>query len=1113
MADDRYRAAPGAHATGRRRGQAHSRREVRTLYPHFEHFDHLPFPARMRAVAERGRSLDEDGYRAAHAALAKGSPDERHLALFLAVVRRDIDAVAAALEDPRLRRRALAASVRLPVPDTALARLALSGTRGVRRDAYRVLRLSRRRELAARLLPEVHERYGDAEAAHLLPACPPSTVEEWLPRLDLPSGVAASLARTAPQALAGHLVRGAARAEGTGAWWRFVRRYADLAGSLARRDPGAALLLAEKAPRLLSGEAAVAALRRPRDLLAAVRRAGVTELPLADGPLPRSVRRALRELAPGELAALAAVCRPQDDEHRDPAEPVTEDPLLALLPPAERVRLVRERVPRGNRHKVPVSAVAALEPEDRAEFVRDLPAGQGRDVLLRFGVLLPPAEAEPLYRGLADDFTVHRRRSAWPGLLAAAARHGDPAEYARIFVTCERAWHDQYAVRQAALEQAATAPARLLAAVPYAALRDAALTTVQSHDSTAHTLRAAERLLRRVTVAAATRGDHERAATVVPLLAQVVADARFPGRARPLDVDRSAARAIWAAGSGDPSARNALGLAALLERHAAVLPGCDDLLARTALEGDDPHVAAHAAGVWLADPATREARAGQLLASGRSFAVVPRLEETVTRRRTDLLERLPAAAVSPWVPRLPGTAEGRWLPAQRALIARHLAGIAADENLPLRQRTKAAAQLRDASALRRLAGGEVPQPVVAAALASLGRMADPAAFGPLLEHAATGGVRGRAAMAALRRLLDAIPDKEAVERLGAIAADPRTPVGSRKEAARALGERSGEQAFRALLAAWDVPGQHHDVLAVLAVPLTAALDRPGIAARLRARMGQPAVRKTVIDSRRDAAPAAVEAHTHFLASLVREGGDTDVVTAACGALGAVVRDHGADEVVAGALAAALSDPARPQDERYTAGHALASAASRSEAAATALDGALRALQPGRDGLRLLDRLATSHYQRAAAALGAYAQALERAGLGRAAARAAFGAAVAALREGDTCEERWEYCLRLVERHPYVLSLDDRRSVVGGARDGRTLPALLDVARALSRRPGTPAGLLALLLVRAGGEATGWTAPWAAELDSLTAHADPDVAEAALVADLRRPLAPSAGSQS
>ncbi|MFF3561752.1 hypothetical protein ACFYXS_17075 [Streptomyces sp. NPDC002574] len=1060
----------------------------------------------MRAVAEHVRSLDEDGYRTARAALADGNPDDRHLALFLAVVRRDIDAVAAALDEPLLRRRALAAAIRLPVPDAALARLALGDIRGVRRDVYRVLRLSRRRELAARLLPEVRERYGDAEAAQLLAACPAGTAGEWLPRLDAPAGVLASLVRTAPRAVAEYLVRAAERAEGTYGWYRLVHRHLVLVESLARRDPGAALLLAEKAPRLMTDDAVVAALHRPRDLLAAVRRAGVTELPLADGPLPRSVRRALRGLATEELAALAAVCRTRDDENRDLAEPVTADPLLALLPPGTRVRLVRERVPEGNRHKVPVSAVAALEPEDRAAFVRDLPAGpgRGRDVRPRFGVLLPPAEAEPLYRGLADDVNVHRRASAWPGLLAAAARHGDPAEYARIFTTCERAWHDQYVVRQAALEQAAAAPARLLAAVPYAALRDAALTTVQSHDSTAYTLQVAERLLRRVVVAAATHRDHERAVAVAPLLAQVVADLRFPGPSTPLDVDLPAARAVWAAGHQGAGARNALGIAALLERHAAALPGCDAFLARTALESDDPALAARAAGVWLADPATREARAAELLQCGRRFVAVPHLEETVTRRRTDLLERLPAVAGQPWVPRLPRTAEGRWLPAQRALIARHLERVAADEDLPLRQRAGAAAQLRDAAALRRLVEGEVPQPVVAAALASLGRMADRDALARLLEHAGTGGVRGRAAMAALRRLLDGIPDAEAVDWLGGIARDPRAPVGSRKEAARALGERPGEQAFGALLAAWDAPGQHHDVLAVVAVPLTAALDRPGIPARLRARMGHPAVRQAVIGRRWDMAPAAAESHAHFLAALVREGGDTGVVEAACSALSAFVHDHIADGAVAGALAVALCDAERPHGERYTAGYVLSGAAVRSGTAAIALRDALGALAAGRAELRLLDRLAANHHQRSAAVQDAYADALEGAGLGRAAADAAFGAAVAALREGDTGAERWDRCLRLVERHPYVLSFDDRRSVPARADDGSSLRAVLDVARALGGRPGTPAGLVAVLLVRAGGEATGWTGPWPAELDALRAHPDPDVAEAALVAELRRP---------
>jgi hypothetical protein len=51
-------------------------------------FDHLPYPARMRAWAQHARGLAEPDYRLLHARLA-----DRHLALHLAVARRDGPAV------------------------------------------------------------------------------------------------------------------------------------------------------------------------------------------------------------------------------------------------------------------------------------------------------------------------------------------------------------------------------------------------------------------------------------------------------------------------------------------------------------------------------------------------------------------------------------------------------------------------------------------------------------------------------------------------------------------------------------------------------------------------------------------------------------------------------------------------------------------------------------------------------------------------------------------------------------------------------------------------------------------------------------------------------------
>jgi hypothetical protein len=414
------------------------------------------------------------------------------------------------------------------------------------------------------------------------------------------------------------------------------------------------------------------------------------------------------------------------------------DPLLALVPPQDRLRLVRERMPVGRGAAyTPVRAVAALEPHHRAEIIRPYLEREGRSgfVRARLGSLLPLPEAEPLLRAMTEAHRVHQRALAWPALLAAAHHHGDPAEYRRVVASCERAWHDQYSVREAALAQAAEAPSLLLAAVPYTVLRDAALTTVQSRDSTAHTLKAAERWLRRSVLGAAARGDASRAAAVALLLAEVVADPKWTGGRTPLRVDAPTARAIWTA-SAPASLRPArlVALAGLLEDHATDLAGLDDLVRRVALEGEDLQEAARAAQVWLADPATREPRCAGLLAAGRSFAGVPRVLWTVAARRTDLVEALLAAGgPGPWVPRVPHALTGRWLPAQRTLLGRHLARVAADEDAPLRQRADAAALLRDAPALGRLVA-EAPQPVGAAALTALGELGG-AGLGALLEHA------------------------------------------------------------------------------------------------------------------------------------------------------------------------------------------------------------------------------------------------------------------------------------------------------------------------------------------------------------------------------------------
>ncbi|MFC0844645.1 hypothetical protein ACFH04_13145 [Streptomyces noboritoensis] len=1131
------------------------------------HFDSLPFPARMPALARYARTLAPDAYATLHRALDAGDQDERHTGLFLAVARRDLNAVAAALDDPVLRRRALAAAIRLPVPEDPLAALALSDIRAVRHSAYRVLRLSGRRGLADRLLPEVYERHGAQEAARLLIACSPGTVARWLPRTDVPPGVLSTLARTAPAAVAALLIKEyGERADGPYAY-RYAQGRKLVATVVAERDPAAGLALLRDAPRLIGERAAVALLRHPAELLDVLRGlralppvplgedAGPFELTVPAGPLARATVAALRALPEPDLVELATRCRATGGHLRAPGrQEVAADPLLALLPPAERRRLVAERAG-GEGHRVPLAALAALEPADRAEFSdARLERWKQRPVhLIAVAVGLPLADAEPILREQASHHRIHQRVFAWPALLACAELDGDPDEFARIALTCERAWHDQEEVRRHTLQQLAGTAARLLAAIPEQVLRDATLTAVQSRDSKAETLAAAASLLRRTAESAAARGDRGRAATAALLLCQVVTDPRHRGSYGPLRVDLPTARHIWATaspsgeGSEDPAAR--IAPAELLASHLTELPDADALMRRTALTDDDPRAAARAAAVWVTPAAVREDRCAQLIAADPSFAAVPEVLATITERRTDLLVSVLASAlpvveagdvrglhgrVRPrggvWVPRPRAGATGRWQPKERRQWYELLAAAATDERAPMRARADAAAQLRSAAHLHPLAE-HAPQPVAAAALTALGESgpAKPELLATLLRHAGTGGVRGRAAVASLRSLLAEAPDGQGVALLIPLLNAPTSPVGSRKEAARTLGVLGGEGADAALLGAWDQPDQHRDVRAVIAPFLLRLADRDDIARRLLEGTREPAVRDAVIT--RSVTSAA---HIAFLARVAREG-DDDSAKAACVALhGRIVGESPTMRDAAQALGEAAVAEGRPRKVWHAAIAAIAGITAMGAVGEVAvgrpssdvpsdvpidvpsdvLGQVLGALvdkatasssteHVRRDALRRLEGCADAVSSRYGSYVDmrradAMAAALEDAGLLREAARVALDAAWAALRRDDPAPERWAKALRLVESHPG--RLPDPSGFSLGATPVRHAEATLRAARRLRER-GTPAaGLLAMELVRASGARTGWDAPWRTELSALRRHTDPDTAMAALLTE-------------
>jgi hypothetical protein len=1087
----------------------------------------------MSALARYARTLTPHAYETLHHTLDTGDAGERHTALFLAVVRRDLDRVGQALDDPLLGRRARAAAIRLPVPEPALERVALSEVRAIRRDTYRLLALSRRRDLAARLLPAVHERHGPREAADLLPACPAETVSAWLPRVEPGPGVLNSLARTAPRAVAAHLAAQRERQRQRQAYG-FVSRYRAVASLAAFRDPDAALVLLAGAPDLLTPLAVRAALNRPAEALAVLRAArpdAAGQRPqrsVPAGPLPAALRRTLRDLPAADLAALAQYCPATGNRARAlHFHDVTPDGLLILLPPAERRRVAeaRAKTHRGLRG-APLTTLAALDPADRAALLlprveKTVRSPKGR---ARLAVALPLADGEPLLRDLADNHRAHYRAAAWPALLACAELEGDPEQFARVALDCERAWHDRDEVRGAALRQLACVAPRLLSALPDRVLRDAVLTAVQSRDSTAATLSAAHRLLWRVVQRAAAQGRAERAAYAVGLLGEFVAVTRHTTSLTPLRVDEAAARAVWAAASRTEAVRRTetvIALAELLGPHVAALPDLDAEVRNVVVQGEHPRLVTRAATAWARPAHLREQRCGELLALDPSFATVPLIQRTVAARRTDLLApvvaaregmtgRLRTRTAVPWTSHLPSGVTGRWLPAQADAWHEHHARVAEDDTAPVHVRTRAVKQLRDPARLTALAD-EAPQPVAAAALAALGETAgqpgvDATALRDLLlRHAATGGVRGRAAMAALRRLLERLPDAGAVTLLGSVAATMDAPVGARKEAARALGALPGEDAFEALLTAWDSPGQHPDVRAALAGALLPRIDRVAVTDRLLGAVREPAVRDTVVHARvQMVSDAVTEAYTVFLTRLVAEG-DDDTAVAVCAVLPSW--PAGATRVLAGVV----TDAGRPRRVWQAAARGLLGTLSGPAAGPIVADAfrtlaerarsqdqrdradALRRLHACVDALRSHQTIPTTPE-----VTEELADALEEAGLHADAARLGWDTALDSVRHGRHDEQRWDRLLRLCEAVPGRLPQAQYAPV--DFRHARVRAAALTTARFLRARGTGVAGRLALHLVQGAGRAAGWDEPWRAELDALRVHRDPDTATEALLVD-------------
>ena len=584
---------------------------------------------------------------------------------------------------------------------------------------------------------------------------------------------------------------------------------------------------------------------------------------------------------------------------------------------------------------------------------------------------------------------------------------------------------------------------------------------------------------------------------VALLVATATAQHRVP--LRPLVLDPPVADALWARlADGLDQPVEAVALAELLRRH---LPTAA-VNRMSEIERAGGPAAVAASRLLLADPATRDDRVAEIVAAGRPAAVDAALT-TLATRRTDLLDtlldRVSADRVHAerWLRAVPAGAPGRWTPEQQRRWQRLLAEIAADRAVGFPARAAVTARITDTDALLGLCRSAA-HPVRAAALAAL---ADTAAVEravtELLDATPLAGARGRAALAGLRRLVARLPEPRALALCADVLLDGTAGVGARKAAARALRDVGLPGRVRDVLhAVWERPDLHRDLRATVATCLLGFVDDPGTAARLRAWLTDPEVRRAVFEARpTDMLPAQRSA----LAGLVLGAlwhPDDQVRAAACEAYAGVSGSVDGLE----RIAELLTDPDLPWAARRACLDVLIWRSNTSEGTPAWRSGLDTASVRGPERMRaLLADVIDRGFHLPSDYLDALATTLVEAGFPTAAAHCAHQAGLQELDAGRADAGRWLRYLELVGGHLHRARRSERfahyRSGAPPAEAGVT--ALLG---RLDDAGGPVAGMAAVDILAQVGAWTGWVERWRAELDARRSAPDPDVAEAAWLVD-------------
>ncbi|MBA8952722.1 hypothetical protein HNR61_004368 [Actinomadura namibiensis] len=834
------------------------------------HVEPLPHPRRMRELALHARTHAGTPYLSALLGeLSAGGPYERRTALHLAMAARDLPYVADVLSGPDmdLRRAALRAVRTLPVPDDAVARVLDDAPYGLRRAFYKALRHGGRCALADRLLPQVRERWGDREAAALLPACGPEAVARELPGLAHAVTVWRAVGARHPGAFLDQAERELTGAGHPLRWWR--RRGRGFAWA-ARAEPERALEVAER--------------HRLGTCARGFPAAAVTALAGAD-PV-RTMRLALTtgtrrwDVPPAFLRHLRA-CPDEALGAALPAEPHSARPAIAALPPSRRAGVVdrlRERAPgrfAGDGARWLLDVLPADRAAAEARRILDWHASvwhssrsrlDDPDLPLILTSHLPYEEAEGTLAAAAFGGDPRRRGLARSLLVRCAARTGDAGRLRALLADLvDRTRNEQDPLRGGLLTALAKVPPGLLDDACAEPLERLAAAVAEARDTSPATVRAllalAGRVLRHHPSGALVGwavGVHGRLALRFGAEAFVPPDPepdpygrrrrRGPRSVRrdpavPRERERDLFEALLPALRAARERRDltlAVAVARFLGRRAARFGELQDDLRAAVLTAPEP-VARAAAALWSGDPA-------DLVAGDPSTAVLPEVWRAVAARRTDLLDTglldtglldgVPtgpatgnlADAARLWSPPVEGGAAGRWTPAQRRLVRDRLLADAADETRPVVARAAAL------TSLGRLPGGlDALRPwtghaevvLAEAATEALGGVDHPDGAVPVLLDRARGDA-SRVAVAALAGCCAALPPSRLGGLLDGLLTGPAGKVTVRKQAARLLERHRPPGAADALLRAWNDPDLHRDVRIAVAGALRRMPEDPRV---------------------------------------------------------------------------------------------------------------------------------------------------------------------------------------------------------------------------------------------------------------------------------------------